>query len=71
MVEDIDISICPISMTKNSPIAIIAVNAVCRRMFIRLSDVLNVLRVMLNMTTRAMRRKSIIQSLINDRQLFP
>ena len=60
--EDIDISILPVSITKNSPIAIIAINDAWRNTFIMLFVVLKVLLTTLKIKTNATKRISIIQS---------
>jgi len=66
IIDVIDISICPIKITKNSPIAIIEINEACRKILRILDAVLNFGELIQQTTKRKIKRNKIIHSLKND-----
>ena len=65
MMEDIDISMLPVRITKNSPMEIIAIKDACRIILNRFGS-LNLLIVSIHIVTNAINNISIIQSDRND-----
>ena len=71
MVEVMDMSICPVRMTKNSPMAMIEMNDAWRSTFMMLFIVRNWALLTQQMITRATKRIRIIQSKKNARNPPP
>jgi len=66
MMEDIDISMLPVRITKNSPMEIIAIKDACRIILNKFFGSLNLLIVSIHIVTNAINNISIIQSDRND-----
>ncbi|OPZ70212.1 MAG: hypothetical protein BWY81_00042 [Firmicutes bacterium ADurb.Bin467] len=71
IVDEIDMSICPVRITKNSPIAMIEMNDACRSTFMMLPTVRNFSLVTALAATSTTNSRRIIQSKKNARNPPP